>query len=51
VATAVPSATASTERAVITGSISSIAKARPPSGELNVAAMPPPAPAATRTMR
>ena len=50
---AVPVATA-TGRKVLTltsGSISSIANSTPPIGVLKVAAMPAPAPAATRTMR
>ena len=50
---AVPVATA-TGRNVLTlisGSISSVANNTPPIGVLNVAAMPAPAPAATRVMR
>ena len=50
---AVPVATA-TGRNVSTltsGSISSVANSTPPMGVLNVAAMPAPAPAATRVMR
>ena len=51
VAVPVDSATGRKVRALTSGSISSIANMTPPIGVLKVAAMPAPAPAATRVMR
>ena len=51
VAVPVDSATGRKVRALTSGSISSMANSTPPIGVLKVAAMPAPAPAATRVMR
>jgi hypothetical protein len=51
VAVSVASATGKNVRTLTSGIINSIANITPPMGVLNVAAIPEPAPAATRVMR